>query len=55
MNFDPPVADDLVSSEIELEEYCALQTYNPNTKAAIHKRFRGIYEWFIELIYVVVY
>lgn len=47
MNYDDPIIsnneDEL--SNVEFEDFCSYQTYNPNMKMALNKRFRGIYEW----------
>jgi hypothetical protein len=46
-NYDDPITgnnNNEEESSIEFEDFCSYQTYNPNMKVAISKRFRGIYE-----------
>lgn len=45
-NYDDPITDSNNDDEnsMEFEDFCSYQTYNPNMKMAISKRFRGIYE-----------
>lgn len=45
-NYDDPITDSNNDDEnsMEFEDFCSCQTYNPNMKMAIGKRFRGIYE-----------
>jgi hypothetical protein len=45
LTYDRPYLDDEENIEnMDLEEYCSYQTYNPNMIATVEKRFRGIYE-----------
>jgi hypothetical protein len=43
-NYDDPMNGNEDSANMVFSDFCSSQTYNPNMKLAIGKRFRGIYD-----------